>query len=265
MTVNGEVKVAIAQKKLVLFAGAGVSMNLGLPSWSGLIDKMAGDVGFDPALFQAMGEFDALAEFYEIEKGGRLEIVDWMRREWQSSTISTLTSEIHDLIVRCNFPVIYTTNYDHWLEQSYIQRGSSCSTIIDVRDLPKLTEPDPCVVKFHGDLGAPETMVLTESDYAKRMSLESALDIQLRSDTLQRGILFLGYSLRDKNLRYILHKLKQLRDGFAAPSAYPPSYLFTNRVNHVEEKLLSQWGVKVIVPDELEPSTALQEFLRSVV
>jgi NAD-dependent SIR2 family protein deacetylase len=265
MTAVDDVKIAIAGKKLVLFAGAGVSMNLGLPSWSGLIDKLARDVGFDPSLFQAMGEFDALAEFYEIEKGGRLDIVDWMRREWHSSKISTLTSEIHDLIVRCDFPRIYTTNYDHWLEQSYIQRGTPCSAIIDVRDLPKLTEPDPSVIKFHGDLSTPESMILTESDYATRMSLESPLDIQLRSDTLQRGILFLGYSLRDKNLRYILHKLKQLRDGFASLSAYPPSYLLTNRVNHVEEKLLNQWGVEVIVPDELDASTALQEFLRSIV
>ena len=260
-----EVRQGIAGQKLVLFAGAGVSMNLDLPSWSGLVDKMARDIGFDPALFRTMGDFDALAEFYEIVKGDRRDIVEWMKEEWHSSSISTKCSEIYDCIVRCNFPRIYTTNYDHWLEYSYCERGDRCSTIVNVDDFPKLTEPSTSVIKFHGDLSQPDTMVLTESDYAKRMSLESALDIQFRSDTLQRGILFLGYSLKDKNLRYILHKLKQLRDGCAVPFDYPTSYFFTNRVNHIEEKLLNQWGVEVIVPDELDESKALREFLRSIV
>lgn len=260
-----EVKDALAKGELMLFAGAGVSMNLGLPSWSGLIDKMAGDIGFDPHLFQRMGKFPSLAEYYEIEKGGRIEIVEWMKREWNSSKITTIDSDIHNSIVEGNFPRIYTTNYDHWLEKSFEERGKNCSKVVDVRDLPKLANSCPNVIKFHGDLAVPESMVLTETDYAKRMSLESSLDIQFRSDILQRGVLFLGYSLADQNLRYILHKLSQLRGVFDSDvSKFPQSYLFTGRVNHVEERLLRQWGVRVIVPEDLDPASALKTFLRAI-
>lgn len=259
-----DVKSHIARNSLVLFAGSGVSANLGLPPWGGLIDKMAGDIDFDSAMFKAMGEFPALAEYYEITKGGRSELVDWMRTEWHSSSISTLSSAIHDHIVRCNFPRIYTTNYDHWLERSYSERGLPYERIVDIRDLPKMATNGPRIVKFHGDLDRPDTMILTESDYASRMSLDSELDIQFRSDTFQRGVLFVGYSLSDRNLRYILHKLRQIRSRFSAGPDFPHSYLFTHRVNHVEQALLSQWNIKVIVSSELDPSAALEGFLSSI-
>ena len=259
-----DVKKNIANNSLVLFAGSGVSANLGLPPWGGLIDKMASDIDFDSAMFKAMGEFPALAEYYEIMKGDRSELVDWMRTEWHASPISTLSSTIHDLIVRCNFPRIYTTNYDHWLERSYSERGLPYERIVDIRDLPKMATDGPRIVKFHGDLDWPKTMVLSETDYANRMSLDSELDIQFRSDSFQRGVLFVGYSLSDRNLRYILHKLRQIRSRSSAGSDFPRSYLFTHRVNHVEQALLSQWNIKVIVSSELEPPIALERFLNSI-
>ena len=37
--------------KLMLFVGAGVSANLGLPSWGQLISQIAQELGYDPAVF----------------------------------------------------------------------------------------------------------------------------------------------------------------------------------------------------------------------
>ena len=53
---------ALKQKKIVLFVGAGVSMNLGLLSWKGLINKMAEDLGFEHEQFASFGDYLALAE-----------------------------------------------------------------------------------------------------------------------------------------------------------------------------------------------------------
>lgn len=259
-----EVKKSVSRRELVLFVGSGVSANLGLPPWSGLIEKMATDIGFEPSLFMGASDFPALAEYYEIKKGGRTELVKWMHSEWHGPSISTLNSIIHDAIVKCNFPKIYTTNYDHWLERSYTERGVSYQKVVDVRDIPKMVEGETTILKFHGDIDVPDSMVLTESDYANRMSLESELDIQFRSDSLQRGVLFVGYSLSDKNLRYILHKLKQIRMKYGNGIGAPKSYLFTHRVNHVERELFKQWSVEVILSDELAPAEALENFMKAI-
>ena len=39
---------AIKNRQAILFAGAGVSMNVGLPSWRTLIEHMGKELGFDP-------------------------------------------------------------------------------------------------------------------------------------------------------------------------------------------------------------------------
>ena len=54
--------------KLILFVGAGVSANLGLPTWSELIGKLASDLDYDPDVFGTYGDFLALAEYYKKKK-----------------------------------------------------------------------------------------------------------------------------------------------------------------------------------------------------
>ena len=73
----------IAARRAVLFAGAGLSACLGLPSWRGLIEKLGEDLGYDPAEFLGMGaDFRSLTEFYRLEKKSLRTLRSWMEREW---------------------------------------------------------------------------------------------------------------------------------------------------------------------------------------
>ena len=67
---NAELFDAHHTGKPILFVGAGVSANLGLPSWGALIDHIADDLGYDPKIFSTYGTHLALAEFYKKKKGG---------------------------------------------------------------------------------------------------------------------------------------------------------------------------------------------------
>lgn len=259
-----ELKRQMSAGAIIPFIGSGMSANLGLPPWSGLIEMMASAIGFERKLFLASGEFPALAEFYEIEKHGRSELVAWMKDNWDSPATSTLSSAIYDSITNCRFERIYTTNYDHLIERAFGERAKDIETIIDVSDFQKLNETHPKVIKFHGDFDRPESMVLTESDYYHRMSLDSELDLLLRSDVLRCGLLFLGYSLSDRNLRYILYKQNLIRNRLGLSPSTVKSYLFTHRVNHVEKALMARWNVEVIVSEEMEPRVALDRFLKEL-
>lgn len=259
-----ELAAAIRSKKAILFAGAGLSMNLGLPSFSGLIDKLARDLGFDTEVFQSCGDYLALAEFYYQKKGSLGPLRSWMDTTWHSSSIDLSKSEIHKTIVDLDFPVIYTTNYDRWIEKSFELYGKSYCKVSSVADIAAAHDSLPQIVKFHGDFDDDESIVLTESSYFDRLDFESPLDIKLRSDVLGKTVLFLGYSLSDINIRYLLHKLQKQWSQSTNGKGRPNSYIFLTKPNVVQEELLRARGVTPIVSEIDNPQEATLSFLKEL-
>ena len=63
------------------FIGAGVSASLGIQDWSGLINHVADELGFNEKIFSELGDYLALAEYCQLN--GKMDIVrNWMRKEW---------------------------------------------------------------------------------------------------------------------------------------------------------------------------------------
>lgn len=248
-------------KKIILFVGAGVSKNLGLPTWSELIDQIAKELGYDPDLFKLYGESLALAEYYRIKKGNIGPLRSWMDTKWHANGIDIKTSKIHELIAKSKFPIIYTTNYDRWLEKSFEAYSKEYTKIATVSDISKISDGITQIIKFHGDFDYDSTLVLDESSYYERLEFETPLDIKFRSDVLGKSVLFIGYSLSDVNIRYLYYKLKKLWKANVYGGVQPKSYFFTNRPNPIQEAILDQWGIKMIISEEDNPQKALELFL----
>lgn len=255
---------AVREQRAILFVGAGVSMNLGLPSFRQLVDHIGEDLGFDPDIFQTFGDYQSLAEYYVLDRRiGPLR--SWMDRSWHPDSIDIKSSEVHRLIVDLQFPVIYTTNYDRWLERAHEAHGKTVHKVASVGDLIKVrpgvaTE----IIKFHGDFDDDASIVLTESSYFGRMSFETPLDIRLRSDSLARPLIFIGYSLTDPNMRFLLYKLQQLWSMAPSPEARPKSYIVMTRPNPVQEAILRLRGVDAVVWPGTDPGNALSGFLKAL-
>ncbi|AVO34203.1 SIR2 family protein [Ottowia oryzae] len=251
--------------RLILFAGAGVSANLGLPSWEELIAHIAEQLGYDPKIFSTYGTHLALAAFYRTKKGGLGSLRSWMDREWHKSSTDISTSDIHRLITRGNFSKIYTTNYDRWLEYAHDHFGVKYDKISSVVDLVSTSDGRRQIVKFHGDFDSDASIVLDETSYFERLGFDTPLDIKLRNDVLGSSVLFVGYSLNDLNIRLMFYRLTEMWGRSNLASARPKSYVFTNRPNPVAEELLSHWGIEMIVSDEDDPKKALTDFLQELV
>ncbi len=252
---------AVRERRAILFAGAGVSMNLGLPSWNRLIGHIAEELGQDPKQFAACGEYPVLAEYYVAEKGSLDALCRWMDRAWHAPEISIGESPVHRLIVELDFPLVYTTNYDHWLEKAYGHYGKDYLRIIRVADLLRAREGVPQIVKFHGDFDDPATLVLTEGSIFHRLDLEGPLDIKFRADSLNRPVLFVGYSLSDVNMRYLFYKLQRLWEGSPRGDDRPESYIFLTRSNPVHERVLRGQGIVPVVSECDDPGEGLRQFL----
>ena len=242
--------------ELLLFVGAGMSRTLGLPSFSGLSAQMAKDLGYDPDLFRTLGDDPTLAEFYSLKEGGLGRLRSRLDAEWHDPTIDIRESRCHQLLLRLNCRTIYTTNWDRWLERAHEQAGIQHHAIVGVADMAKEPLGAVRIIKFHGDFSDDSSLILTEDNYMKRMDLNSPLDVRLRSDAMGKSILFLGYSLRDPNLRLILYRLKELWRGTEFEGAQPRSFLITDRINTVQQTVLAHWNVQTIVSDWHEDRAA---------
>lgn len=252
---------AIRNKKAILFAGAGLSMNLGLPSFNSLIGRLAEELGFDSELFHMSGDYLSLAEYYYQIKGKLGPLRSWMDTTWHSGDIDISESLIHKAIVELELSAIYTTNYDRWLEKSFDYWEKPYSKIANVSDIASAKEDQTQIIKFHGDFDDDKSIVLTESSYFERMNFESPLDIKLRSDVLGKTVLFLGYSLSDINIRYLLYRLQKQWDKEDCDKTRPKSYIFLTRPNVVQEEILKARGVVPIVAETDDPKASLQKFL----
>lgn len=250
--------------KLILFVGAGVSANIGLPTWPILIEKIAKDLEFDPDVFKTYGDFLALAEYYRLKIGSLGLLRSWMDREWHNSSINISKSKIHEYIVKGNFPIIYTTNFDNWIEYAHDHYHIDYNKIVTVSDIAKIDSSKREIIKFHGDFSDDISIVLDETSYYKRLQFETPLDIKLRSDILGKSVLFIGYSLTDINIRHLFYKLSNMWDNHGNGMQKPKSYLFSSKRNPVQEIVIQRWGIETINSDIDNPGVALEEFLKQL-
>lgn len=253
---------AIRARRCILFAGAGVSMAVGLPSWSQLIRHMRRELDLSPDTTDA--DYQTLAEYYRLSKGSIGALRSWMDRTWSVSEEKVAKSRIHDLIVGLDFPILYTTNYDNNLEVAYRLHGRDYEKIVNARDLTRAADGVTQIVKFHGDFEDDRSLVLAETDYFDRLSFDSPLDVKFRADTLGRTILFVGYSISDMNIRLLLHKLWRTWRDSGREKDRPPSFVFASRRDPVRDAVLGQWGITVLASDEENPEQGLLAFLEQL-
>ncbi|WP_424136625.1 SIR2 family NAD-dependent protein deacylase [Roseomonas chloroacetimidivorans] len=255
----------IRERRAILFAGAGLSMTVGLPSWRQLIEHMGQELGLDPAWFlSADSSYQTLAEYYRLQKGSIGPLRSWMDRNWSVSEDRVRASRIHEIIVLLDFPIIYTTNYDANLETAFRVHGRDYVKIANTRDIASASNSSTQIVKYHGDFDDDQSLVIAETDYLNRLSFSSPLDIKLWADALGRTLLFIGYSMSDLNIRLLLHKLAQIWRDSGYERDRPAPFVFMPRRNDVQEAVLSQWGIRVITGDSDDPEASLAGFMEEL-
>jgi len=254
---------AMKNQRDILFAGAGLSALLKLPTWDQLMAYLAHELGF-AEIFQHSANNMVLAEYYSLMKGPIGPLRGCMDREWHKNPEQIRQSKAHELITKLNFPIIYTTNYDRWIETAFQNAAAPFTKVSNVGDIQKIKVGDTQIVKFHGDFDDHESIVLTESQYFSRLNFVHPLDIKLRGDTLDRGVLFIGYSLADINIRYLWFRLKEIWDAYGGTERRPRSYIFLSRPNLVQQRVLEARGIVPIVAPSDNQSEALIEFLQGL-
>lgn len=254
----------IAERRAILFAGAGLSVALGLPSWRELIEHMCAELGVEADRISGPDSYRTLAEFYRIRRGDVRPLRRWMDQNLSLSRERVPHSRIHELIVQLDFPIIYTTNYDRNIEAAFDAHHKHYVKIANARDVAKVREGVTQILKFHGDFEDEESLVITETDYFNRLRFDSPLDIKFRADALGKTVLFLGYSMSDMNIRLLLHSLWRTWEESGYQRHRPPSFIFMAHDNEMQVEVLKQWGVVALRGEVDDPKEAATRFLEQI-
>ncbi|MDC0674760.1 SIR2 family protein [Nannocystis radixulma] len=263
------------EQRLIPFLGAGFSQPLGLPQWDALMGWMAEDLGFDPALFKLHGTALQLAEYLKLVHPNRLpRFIARIEERFHSDEAQARRkkSEQHKALARCGFRSIYTTNFERHIEGAFSDARKRVMTVARDLDFARPVPPGTCAVyKFHGDFADPDTIVLTESQFFNRFSLDAAPDLRLRTDLLTNVFLFIGYSFNDPNIRYIWHRMDMMRRRASGPTkrrgvlgdvaAVCRSYWVSFGAGPVQPKLLDRWNIDVIELDGRDKSRSIVQLL----
>jgi hypothetical protein len=173
------------------------------------------------------------------------ELHDVFNRDYPPTALHRLFATWPGLLRRKSYPVKYqlivTTNYDDVMERAFREADEPFDLVIYVADGPdrgkfRHVSPDgrsriidvpnryrnlslderSVILKLHGavDRSSPEgdadSFVITEDhyiDYLTRTDLANLVPVTLAAKLRRSHFLFLGYGLRDWNLRVILHRI----------------------------------------------------------
>ena len=261
---------SLEAQKLIPFIGAGFSESCGCPSAHSLAKQLLTRFRIKDAELLAQDDIDLLrlAEYLKIIRGGDMSaVLQQIRLILNEEAVVISESQPHLILAQLGAPIVYTTNYDSLIERGYDHLAIPYQIVVRTEDIIKTAGSNLLqIVKFHGSLEQEETIVLTESDYYRRLEFVTPIDIKLRADALGKSLLFMGYSFSDFNVRYLWFKLQHMLQG-VDKSQVPPSYILVSKPDEITSTLLKNMGIipidLTVYPGETKTSR-LCSFLRSL-
>ncbi|WP_088328521.1 SIR2 family protein [Lacimicrobium sp. SS2-24] len=247
-----------------LFLGSGFSRRyLGLEDWRGLLEKycVAGKP-FEYYLATANGNLPAVAtllakdfnkywwEAEEYKKNVdrfkskvidetsalRIEICNYLSTLDQSKALSSDYKQEVALLSGLNVDGVITTNWDMFIEQLFPEHRTYIG-----QDELLFSNPQEVgeIYKIHGCSSRPNSLVITDNDYAEFNDKNTYLAAKLITLFVEHPIVFIGYSISDENVSSLLSaitacmgedKLDQLRRNL----------IFVQRLNEGENPSISE-------------------------
>ena len=245
-----------------LFIGSGLSRRyLGLEDWKGLLEKFSITKEFGYYLSSANEDLATAAgllakDFHELwwsdsqyeesrnsfketknqSSALKFEISKYLKQLTKNYVDPAYETEVR-MLEDSNIDGIITTNWDTLLEQlfpdyvKYIgQKQLIFSTSYGVGE----------IYKIHGCSTEPNSLVLTNTDYNKFQERNSYLTAKLITIFVEHPVIFIGYSLGDKNIQNILANIVKCLDGDSSKLAnLQKNLIFVQRAGGEEDTIMN--------------------------
>lgn len=236
----------LKKNQIIPFVGAGMSKGLGFPLWKDLAVRIIEVIG-NLEIDQNVVEKRDLMEVFEflVINQNRKRINEILKNFLKISENSLEIPETHKNLIKLGAPIIYTTNWDTLIELTYKRMNKPYRVVETIEDFQHLQLNTPTIIKFHGSLTYPDSLIITETNYYERFGIDSPFDIRFRSDLLERSILLLGTSFRDYNLRYLWNRAQKALTNTLGKKP-PSSYFVAVGKDIIREEVLKKNNILTI-------------------
>lgn len=199
------------ENKLAIFIGAGVSANSGFKSWWQIVDRFNenkkyvdnGDKDYSDEEILKIPQF-----VYNEDSELYFKIL-----EEEYNKLPDETNPIINVLLELQPNHIITTNYDRLIEYSIEKQHIYGNTMYeDFSKYSRIINDTGFIsakklhyfIKMHGDLDDRASIVLKEDDYLEFSVTHSLVETFVKSLFVNHTILFVGYGLKDNNLKLIM-------------------------------------------------------------
>jgi hypothetical protein len=197
----------VRSNNLVLFMGAGVGRDAGLPDWDGLLEDLAQFAGMSAEETAAIRSLDPRDRARLIERRadgvvGRAGLREFIAKRLRKERFGLS----HALLASLGVSNAVTTNFDSLYEQAFdLLEGPAARP----RRLPyePVMSSTSWLLKLHGDVGEND-VVITRSDYLGLARHRSALFGVVQALLLTRHLLFVGYSMSDDDFHALVDEIE---------------------------------------------------------
>lgn len=155
---------------------------------------------------------------------------------------------------------IITTNYDSLLEDSAAINSRIYRVVSQDSDLLSKSS-ERYIIKMHGDLELPETIVLKESDYIDYEQKHPLISTFIRSLLVNHTFVFLGYSLNDYNLNLIIGWINYFRKIYGVEER-PLNFLISARAATTFEQARLE-DKNISLPDDIGNRAKIEKSLEN--
>lgn len=200
----------------IVFLGAGASMGdeseresgRGLLGSGGLTKALAAEFNIDLEhdsdgnLLSGLRKTSSLAVKKRDESTVKRFVIDQVRPRCGASL------KAHKILASLQPHTVITTNYDDLYESAWRELDKELEKVVSPRQLPRIPQDSPRLLKLHGDIEAPNEIILTRDDYRKWQREAGGFQNRVVA-TLQESVcIFVGYGVGDENLHDILNVIE---------------------------------------------------------
>lgn len=225
----------IARRRAIFVIGSGVSRHaLGAdkvtrpPVWKGFLRAAVKRFPRTP---------DTEHIYKAIDDGDLLHACEWLKNRYDEDWIAYLRSQftdprytpgrLHELIALLDTRVVFSLNFDDIYENKSreINEASQFTKNYCDEDVCEFLRNDArYVVKVHGNLSSPATLIFTQEDYAKARIKHSLFYSAFDAALLTHTFLFIGCGYGDPDVNLLLEN-----QAFSAqPGSINPHYFLTS-------------------------------------
>ena len=284
------IKGLLSNRKMSIFAGAGISVPSGLPTWGGFVDKyieicqQLNEAITDPRL-----KFDSIiADAHKCKTSDLISVVSALKSkvieckengintDWVDSRLNKMfaqanPNDFHKSIVSTDYKYIITTNYDSLLEDAaenlgYKQLLVRSYSYTEHKNLSMAVySGETAIIHAHGKMEYVklDQFVLTNEDYLSIMKHNPGFRLIINSVFLTTSVLFAGYGANDPHFEDIISDLNATLEWDNEGTGLPRCYILLKKdeVSPIKEYLSDKRRVDIIPFDSFDEEA---EFLKEL-